>query len=153
MSIWWANERPSSSDSEDSEPEIVEWPKNNYTLIHIAIAHIIIVLASIFLCQLHSLQSCEERFKEFKCEFNSNNSTRQHHVRFFFITWKMRYLKFRFWTSENHLLQGSNWQYIDTTDTSQTIWVESIILLRLSMIGRLIKLVFEKLFSIDMKDL
>ena len=122
MSIWWANERPSSSDSEDSEPEIVEWPKNNYTLIHITIAHIIIVLASIFLCQLqfkvevgigqlkmkngryereqesfiHSLESCEkqvntlklveERFKELKCEFNSNNSNRQHHVRFFFIT-------------------------------------------------------------------
>ena len=86
MSIWWANERPSSSDSEDSEPENVEWPKNNYTLIHITIAHIIIVLATIFLCQLqlkvevrmgqfkikneryereqksfiHSLQSCEK---------------------------------------------------------------------------------------------
>ena len=75
MSIFWANERPSSSDSEDSEPENIEWPKNNYTLSHITIAHIIIILAATGFCLLHRREeitkepnSCPSNFGEFESE-------------------------------------------------------------------------------------
>ena len=47
---------------------------------------------------------------------------------------------------QNHLLQRSNWPSIDTTDTRQKIWVDSIILLILSMIVQFIKYTFQNLF-------
>ena len=98
MSIWWANERPASSDSEDSEHENIEWPKNNYTLSHITIANIIIILAAISLCLLQRkvskeqngqfereqklicidlLQSCEEQVNTFKAERRQHESEKQ----------------------------------------------------------------------------
>ena len=68
---FWRDARPSSSESEDSKPEYsdsctqtqeFEEKYNNYTLTHITLAKIIIVLASIILCSLQLKLEAVERF-------------------------------------------------------------------------------------------